>query len=202
MSPTTTGPRILVFSGSARTGSHNTRLAELARRALAAAGARPHPVNLREFALPLYDGDIQAAQGIPDAAHRFAELLREHDGVVIVSPEYNYSMPGTVKNLIDWVSRIKPWPTIGVNGLLMSASPSAVGGHRGLIALRVPLEGIGARLHPDMFTLAFADKAYGDDGELADAGSRDRLRRLVSDFLDVVAATVHYRRSRELVTEG
>lgn len=192
--------KILIFAGSARTDSHNARLAALARRVFDAAGATTRLVNLRDFPLPLYDGDLQAERGVPEAAHRFAELLREYDGVVIVSPEYNYSVPGTVKNLIDWVSRIKPWPTIGVNGLLMSASTSAVGGHRGLIALRVPLEGIGARLHPDMFALAFADAAYDADGDLADAGSRDRLRRVVADFLDVVSATVHYRLSRESLT--
>jgi len=186
--------RILVIAGSVRTGSHNAALAALAARRIEAAGGEARLTSLADFPVPLYDGDLQAEHGVPDGAHHLAALLAEYDGVVIVSPEYNYSMPGNLKNLIDWLSRIKPWPTVGVNGMLMSASPGAVGGHRGLIALRVPLEGLGARLHPDMFCLANADQAFTADGDLADEALGSRLDGMLGGFLDVVEATTHYRR--------
>lgn len=189
MSPTTRDLRILVFAASGRTGSHNARLAAAAERALTRADVDTTAVNLRDFSVPPYDADLQAAEGVPAAAHRLAGLLREHDGFVLASPEYNYSMPGNLKNLIDWVSRIKPWATIGVNGLLMAASTGAVGGHRGLLALRVPLEGMGARLYPQMFTLAHAEGAFDEDGDLTDPATEARLDELVAQFLTVVAAT-------------
>lgn len=186
--------RVLVIAGSVRTGSYNAALAALAARRIEAAGAEARLTSLADFPVPLYDGDLQAESGVPDSAHRLAALLAEYDGVVIVSPEYNYSMPGNLKNLIDWLSRIKPWPTIGVNGMLMSASPGAVGGHRGLIALRVPLEGLGTRLYPDMFCLANADAAFTADGDLAEESPSARLDGMLGGFLDVVEATTRYRR--------
>lgn len=185
--------RVHVLSASARTGSHNTALAALAARRIEAAGAHVRSTNIRDFEVPLYDGDVQAERGVPDGARRLAGMLASYDATVIVSPEYNYSMPGNLKNLIDWVSRIKPWPTIGVQALLMSASPGPVGGHRGLIALRVPLEGLGARLHSDMFWLAGADRAFAADGGLADPGQDARLSGVIGGFLDVVAAVKDYR---------
>ncbi|MEV0645617.1 NAD(P)H-dependent oxidoreductase [Phytomonospora sp. NPDC050363] len=186
--------RLLVLAASTRTGSYNAALAEFAARRIAATGADVTRTTLADFPVPLYDGDLQEEQGVPAGAHELAARIGDHDGVVIVSPEYNYSMPGNLKNLIDWVSRIKPWPTTGVNGLLMSASPGPVGGHRGLIALRVPLEGIGARLHPDMFSLAAADRAFTPEGDLADSALSARLDATVEAFLHVVEATKHYRR--------
>ncbi|GIG68573.1 NADPH-dependent FMN reductase [Phytomonospora endophytica] len=186
--------RILVIAGSTRTGSLNAALADLAVRRIEATGAAVRPTSLADYPVPVFDGDLLEAQGVPEGAHHLARLLGEHDGVVIVSPEYNYSMPGNLKNLIDWLSRIKPWPTIGVNGMLMSASPGAVGGHRGLISLRVPLEGLGARLHPDMFCLAHADRAFTTDGDLADEALAARFDGAIGGFLDVVEATTHYRR--------
>ncbi|MCC3764697.1 NAD(P)H-dependent oxidoreductase [Glycomyces sp. TRM65418] len=185
--------RLLVLCASTRTGSLNRRLAQATADRLAAAGAEAHLADLDDYPVPLYRGDLEATEGVPDGARRLAADLARHDGVVIVSPEYNYSMPGALKNLLDWVSRIKPWPTKGVDGLLMSASTGAVGGHRGLIALRVPLEGNGMRLHPTMFTLAEAGDAFDADGRLADPAQRDRLGLLLKDFLTTVEAAVHYR---------
>lgn len=189
--------RLLVLCASTRTNSLNRRLALAAADRLAAVGAESRLVDLDDYPVPLYRGDLEAADGVPEGAYSLAADLARYDGIVIVSPEYNYSMPGTLKNLLDWVSRIKPWPTSGVNGLLMSASPGAVGGHRGLIALRVPLEGNGMRLHPAMFALARAGGAFGPDGRIADAAERDRLDTVLRDFLATVEATVHYRSSNQ-----
>ena len=185
--------RVHVLSASARTGSYNAALAALAARRITATGAHVRSTNLRDFEVPPYDGDLQAERGVPAGARRLAEMLTSYDATVIASPEYNYSMPGNLKNLVDWVSRIKPWPTTGVHGLLMSASPGPVGGHRGLIALRVPLEGLGMRLHSDMFWLAGADRAFDTGGGLADPGQDARLSAVIGGFLEVVAAVKAHR---------
>ena len=96
---------------------------------------------------------------------------------MIASPEYNASMPGVLKNAIDWVSRFRPQPFNELHGLLMSASPSMVGGNRGLWALRVPFEHLGARIYPDMFSLAQAHKAFDGDGRLADEALGTRFEQ-------------------------
>ena len=97
---------------------------------------------------------------------------------MIASPEYNASMPGVLKNVIDWVSRFRPQPFNGRQGLLLSASPSMAGGNRGLWALRIPLEHLGARVYPDMFSLAQAHEAFDAEGRIANescsSGSRGR----------------------------
>ena len=111
---------------------------------------------------------------------------------VIASPEYNASMPGVLKNTIDWVSRIKPQPFNGRQGLLLSASPSMAGGNRGLWALRVPLEHLGARIYPDMFSLAQAHQALGEDGRIASAALQKRFEDTIECFLDLVEAARHY----------
>jgi NAD(P)H-dependent FMN reductase len=105
------------------------------------------------------------------------------DGLIIASPEYNYSMPGTLKNAIDWVSRMKPMPLRGKHGLLLAASSTVAGGIRGLWALRVPLEGLGVTLYPDMFALAQATQALDERGELRDPELRERLEKMVTGYL-------------------
>lgn len=101
-------------------------------------------------------------------------------------------MPGVLKNTIDWVSRYHPQPFNGKQALLLSASPSMCGGNRGLWALRIPLEHLGARIYPDMFSLAQAHQAFDANGELADHSLRERLRRTIGAFLDLVEAAKHY----------
>src|SRR5205085_4260862 len=100
------------------------------------------------------------AEGMPAGATELQRRLVAADAFIIASPEYNASMPGILKNLIDWTSRFRPQPFDGRQGLLMSASPSLAGGNRGLWALRVPLEHLGARIYPDMFSLSMAHKAF------------------------------------------
>lgn len=191
--------RILVLSASARTGSLNSRLAESAARVAERAGARVNRANLRDYEVPLYNLDDQQRDGVPEGAERLGEALRSADGFIIASPEYNYSMPGNLKNLIDWVSRIKPWPFTGVHGLLLSASPGGFGGYRGLSSLRVPLEALGSRMYPEMFALAGAgEHSFGGESELTDPDTARRLSTTVSGFLDATEAAVHYPRLRAL----
>jgi len=125
-----------------------------------------------------------------------AQALREHleaaDGFVIASPEYSASMPGVLKNAIDWVPRARPQPFNERHGLLMSASSSMVDGNRGLWSLRVPLEHLGARVYPDMFSLAQAHKALDAAGGIADEALRERFDDAIAKFPDLVWASTHY----------
>ena len=146
---------------------------------------------LRDFDVPLYDGDVETAEGIPAGAQELRRRLLASDAFIISSPEYNGSMPGTIKNLIDWTSRFRPQPFDGRHGLLLSASPSLAGGNRGLWALRMPLEHLGARIFPDMFSLAMAHKAFAGD-ELADAALRARFEKNLQAFLSLAEAAKHY----------
>ncbi|HVP28700.1 MAG TPA: NAD(P)H-dependent oxidoreductase [Myxococcota bacterium] len=180
--------QLVAIPGALRTASTNRKLLRLAVRHAEGAGAKVETVDLRELALPLYDGDVEAASGVPEAAKAFAAKLSAADGFLIASPEYNFSVPAALKNLIDWTSRLRGQPWRGKPGLLMSASLSLVGGNRGLWHLRVPLEVLGAQLHPDMFSLAKSHEAFDDAGELVDASLAKRLAAAVDDFLRIARA--------------
>lgn len=184
--------KILVFSASLRADSLNTRLARLAADAVARHGSTVDLASMRDFDAPSYDGDLEASDGMPPGAQALRERLEAADGFVIASPEYNASMPGVLKNAIDWVSRARPQPFNERHGLLMSASPSMVGGNRGLWALRVPLEHLGARIYPDMFSLAQAHHSLDDTGAIADDALRRRFDDTIAKFLDLVEASTHY----------
>jgi chromate reductase, NAD(P)H dehydrogenase (quinone) len=159
---------VLVFAASLRGDSLNRQLASLAARVAQREGAQVDVAAMQDFDVPSYDGDVEKAGGIPKGAEELRRRLAACDAFIIASPEYNASMPGVLKNLIDWTSRFRPQPFDGKQGLLMSASPSMVGGNRGLWAVRVPLEHLGARIYPDMFSLAQAHKALAG-GEIAGA---------------------------------
>lgn len=166
-------------------------MAGLASRMAREFGASVDFASMRDFDVPLYDGDIDTAHGIPAGAKALRDRLVASDAFIISSPEYNASMPGTIKNLIDWTSRFRPQPFDGKHGLLMSASPSLAGGNRGLWALRMPLEHLGARIFPDMFSLAMAHKAFvGDD--IADEALRVRFGKNLHAFLSLAEAAKNY----------
>jgi NAD(P)H-dependent FMN reductase len=181
-----------VFAASLRGGSLNQRLADLAADAIEGNGADVDRATMSEFAAPSYDLDVQTRDGFPAAIEEFRDRIRASDGFVIASPEYNASMPGMLKNSIDWVSRFSPQPFNERHGLLMSASPSMVGGNRGLWALRVPFEHLGARMYPDMFSLAQAHQAFDGDGRIANDQLRERFEHNITGFIDLVEASKHY----------
>src|SRR5580693_901770 len=184
--------RFLVFSASLRRDSLNTRLAELAAAAIEAGGGDVDVAAMRDFDAPSYDQDVQREDGFPPGADEFRRRLEACQGFVVAAPEYNASMPGALKNAIDWVSRFAPQPFNERHGLLLSASPSMIGGNRGLWALRVPLEHLGARVYPDMFSLAQAHRAFGPEGKLADAELQARFDSNIINFLNLVEAAKHY----------
>ena len=183
--------KVLVLGASLRAESLNRKLAALAARMAEQHGATVDQASMRDFDVPLYDGDAEKAQGIPKGADEFKRRLLDCDAFIIASPEYNGSMPGVIKNLIDWTSRFRPQPFDGKQGLLMSASPSMSGGNRGLWALRMPFEHLGARIYPDMFSLAQAHKVLVD-GDLADAALRARFEKSLQAFLSLAEAARHY----------
>ncbi len=178
-------PKLLAFAASLRRGSWNRKLIQLAADLARQAGAEVDLADFREFDMPLFDGDLQAASGIPAGAQELARRVGAVDGVMIASPEYNYSLPGTLKNAIDWVSRMRPMPLRGKSGFLLAASNGQIGGIRGLWQLRIPLEGLGVMLYPDMFALPWADKAFGPDGRLMESERQDRLAAMVKAYLEM-----------------
>ncbi len=146
---------------------------------------------MSDFDAPSFDQDAQTESGLPAGALEFQRRLEANDALVIASPEYNASMPGVLKNAIDWVSRLRPQPFNERHCLLMSASPSMVGGNRGLWALRVPLEHLGARVYPDMFSLAQAHLALDDQG-IASESLRSRFEANIVNFMAQAEASKHY----------
>jgi chromate reductase, NAD(P)H dehydrogenase (quinone) len=184
-------PRILALSGSARKASFNERLINLAAQATREAGAEVTVVDWREFPLPLYDGDTEAEHGLPEAAVRLKQLFIQHQGLLIAAPEYNSSITPLLKNAIDWVSRSVPGEAslaayTGKVATLLSASPGALGGLRGLVHLRSILGNIGVIVLPGQLSVSKANEAFHDDGTLRDAVQHARLSQLASGLVAMV----------------
>src|SRR5437899_599203 len=181
----------LVFSASLRAESLNTTLAKLAARSIEKHRGTVDLAEMKAFDSPSYSPDAQAV-AFPAGATELRRRLEANDGFVVVSPEYNGSMPGLLKNVIDWVSRFRPQPFNGKDALLLSASPSMAGGNRGLWALRMPLEHLGARVYPDMFSLAQAHQAFDLRGRIADAKLQQWFETNIKCFMDLVEAATHF----------
>lgn len=180
--------KLLAFSTSLRAGSFNHKLIELAARIARRDGAEVDLADFHEFDMPLYDADANREEGLPTGALALERRIMHADALLVATPEYNYSMSGVFKNAIDWVSRARPMPWRGKSIYLMSASPSAMGGIRGLWQTRVPLEGCGALVFPDMFALPHADKAFDENGNLKDTESAKRLEVELLGFLRMAEA--------------
>jgi NAD(P)H-dependent FMN reductase len=180
--------RVLAFAASLRSASLNRKLIELAARIAREEGADVDLADFHEFDMPIFDGDLQQREGLPPGAQGLVRRLERVDAVLIASPEYNYSIPGGLKNAIDWVSRARPMPWRGRSIYLLSASPSPMGGIRGLWQTRIPLEGCGALVFPDMFALANANEAFDAQGGLRDPAMADRLHRELTGFLRLAEA--------------
>lgn len=179
--------KILAFAASLRKESLNRKLIELAADVARGHGAEVDLAEFSEFDMPLYNGDIDGEEK-PAGAAELKRRIEGADSIMIASPEYNFSMPGTLKNAIDWVSRYRPMPTRGKTGMLLAASTGLVGGIRGLWQLRIPLEGIGITLHPDMFALASAGKAFAEDGTLLDEKLHERLDATIAAYVAMATA--------------
>lgn len=180
--------KIMLMAASLRKDSVNKKLIHLVDNLLKQQGIACDLADMAEFDMPLYDGDLQDREGIPAGAKQFIARMHAADGLIIASPEYNFSIPGTLKNLIDWVSRAQPMPWTKQNIALMSASPSLVGGNRGLWHTRVPLEACGANVYSDMFSLSSAYSAFNENGQFVDAKLQERLNNTLVGFVHFAKA--------------
>jgi chromate reductase len=180
--------RLLAFAASLRQASLNRRLIQAAAGLARGAGAAVDLADFSEFDMPLFNADIQEREGLPPGTRELHRRLERVDGLLLASPEYNSSMPGTLKNAIDWVSRIRPVPLRGKSAFLMAASSGRIGGVRGLWQLRIPLEALGVLVYPDMFTLPHGAEAFDAGGTLKDAPTRERLEKQVTGYLRIAAA--------------
>lgn len=180
--------KILAFAASLRRDSYNKKLVRLAAELARRAGAQIDLADFREFEMPIFDGDLNAEVGLPPGAAELKRRVESADALLIASPEYNYSIGGPLKNAIDWVSRARPMPWKGKTIYLLAASPSPIGGIRGLWQTRIPLEGCGSIVFPEMFALSHADKAFNEEGRLVDPALRERLEREVLGFVRLAEA--------------
>ena len=182
--------KILVIPGSLRTGSLNARLAAAAAYQFAQAGADVTRISLADFPLPIYDGDLQARSGVPKNAVNLKRLIGAHHGGLIVTPEYNSSVPALVKNTIDWVSRVQDaHETRGQvfrerAFAIAAASENRLGGTRSLAALRLILSACHAIVIPNQLALSFASDAYDDMDRLKHPADIDALGALVRQLIE------------------
>lgn len=183
--------KILVIPGSLRTGSLNARLAAVAAHELAQSGAEITRISLADFPLPIYDGDLQAKSGVPKHAVNLKRMIAAHHGILIVTPEYNSSVPALVKNTLDWVSRVQdPHEARGQVFrdrvfAIASASGGRLGGARALAALRLILAACHAQVIPNQLALSFADDAYDEMDRLKNAADAEALKALARQLIDI-----------------
>jgi chromate reductase, NAD(P)H dehydrogenase (quinone) len=183
--------KILVIPGSLRTGSHNARLAAAAAYEFAQVGADVTRLSLGDFPLPIYDGDLQAQSGVPKNAVDLKRMITAHHGVLLVTPEYNSSVPPLLKNTIDWITRVQD--TNETRGqvfrerpfAIASASESRLGGTGALAALRLILVACQATVVPSQLALSFADQAYDEMDKLKFPADIEALKALVRQLIDV-----------------
>jgi NAD(P)H-dependent FMN reductase len=183
--------KILVIPGSLRTGSLNARLAAAAAYEFAQAGAEVTRISLADFPLPIYDGDLQTKSGVPKNAINLKRMIGAHHGVLIVTPEYNSSVPPLVKNTIDWVSRVQDAHEVRGQVFrerpvgIAAASEGRLGGTRSLAALRLILTACRALIVPNQLALSFASEAYDDMDRLKHPADVEALNALVRQLIDV-----------------
>ena len=181
--------RLLFFAGSAREGSHNKKLARLGRHIAEANGIEAVFADLADYHMPIYHGDLETNEGVPERARAFKALLGEFDGVFIATPEYNASIPALLKNTLDWVSRVKDEPDVFKSRVfaVSGASPGYYGGMRSLLTLRQILEvGLGATVIPQQMALPRAMHAFEEDGSLNDQ-AQQKLFASVIEALAIAA---------------
>jgi chromate reductase, NAD(P)H dehydrogenase (quinone) len=178
--------RLLFLAGSVRDGSYNKTLARLGQHIASANGIESVFVDLKDYPMPLYDGDLETREGAPRQAREFKALLEEYQGVFIASPEYNSSVTPLLKNTLDWVTRVRAKGETGLEVYrtrvfaISGASPGYYGGMRSLLHLRQILEvGIGATVIPQQLALPRAGDAFDADGSLKDKGQQDMLKGVV-----------------------
>lgn len=183
--------RIVTFAGSIRTGSYSASLAALAAKELALLNAEPILLSLADYPMPIYDGDLEAEEGVPVAARQLREQLAGADGVFVVTPEYNAAVPPLLKNAIDWVSRVKAEGRDAFKGpvyAIGSTSPGGLGGYRASMMLRqILMLGLNTLVLPEQMMVASASRAFDETGGLKEERSQGQLRAVLTTLIDQAA---------------
>lgn len=184
--------KILVLAGSTRTAAFSKQLARAACRIAEAADHTATFADLRDFAMPLYDGDLEQASGLPEGAVRLRAAILAHEAVLVVTPEYNASLPAVLKNALDWTSRpyaaepaVSAWK--GKVAAMLASSPGALGGLRALVHLRQVLMNLGVLVLTEQFALGNASSAFAADGALVDAKQATSVRGIVERLTQVAS---------------
>ncbi|MGA9380566.1 MAG: NAD(P)H-dependent oxidoreductase [Phormidium sp.] len=185
-------PKLLAFAGSIRKDSYNKKLVQVAANGARSVGAEVTYIDLRDFSMPLFDEDLEKEEGMPESALKFKELMIAHDGLLIACPEYNSSITPVLKNAIDWASRPgenEPPLAAFVDKVaaIMSASPGALGGLRGLVTVRSILGNIKVIVLPDQIAVPKAYEAFNPDGSLKDPKQQESVEKLGANVANVVA---------------
>ena len=187
----TSVPKILAFAGSTRVGSFNKKLVKIAAASARAAGADVTELDLRDLPMPLYDGDLEAKEGMPPNAQKFKAFMLAHQGLLLSSPEYNSGISGVLKNAIDWASRSAPGEAplacfVGKVAALMSASPGALGGLRGLVHVRSIFGNIHVLVLPDQVSVPRAHEAFSPEGTLKEPKQQASIEQLGRDLATIL----------------
>jgi chromate reductase len=185
-------PKILAFAGATRAQSWNKKLIRVAAESARGAGGEVTLIDLRDLPMPLYDGDLEAADGLPANARTLKQMMVEHHGFLLSCPEYNSSITAVLKNAIDWVSRPQPneppAPAFrGKAAALLAASPGNLGGIRGLFAVRQILSVLGTLVLPTQFGLARAAEAFDPDGRLKDPAQQKSVDAVARELVSLLS---------------
>jgi NAD(P)H-dependent FMN reductase len=184
--------RILGFAGSARRDSFNKLLVQVALRGAGQADAEVDFVDLRDYPLPVYDGDSETEHGLPKNVEKLRSHFQSAQGLLIASPEYNGFLSPMLKNTLDWISRsADASPDLsafqGKTAAVMSASPGPLGGLRGLRGLRELLTNLGITVLPNQLTIRGAFKAFDDQGSFVDDAQAARVEDLGGELARATA---------------
>lgn len=182
--------RIIAFAGSTRKNSFNKKILKTAIYGAREAGALVTTIDLRDYIMPLYDGDLEEKNGLPDNAKKLKDLFKNHHALLLALPEYNSSMSGVFKNTIDWISRKEKGEVelecfVGKVAALISASPGGLGGLRGLAHARSMLENIHVIVMPDQVCVSRAHEALDEDGNLKDEKLKKSIEKIGSNLVDL-----------------
>lgn len=187
-------PKILAFAGSLRADSYNKKLVKIAAKGADAAGAQVTYLDLRDYPLPVFDEDLEKADGMPANGRKIKDIMMAHDGWLLSCPEYNSSITAALKNTIDWASRKEEGETplqcfAGKAVCLMAASPGALGGLRGLVVVRMLLSNINMIVLPNQIAIPQAMNVFGTDGVLTDEKKHGDVTKLGESLANFLAKT-------------
>jgi chromate reductase, NAD(P)H dehydrogenase (quinone) len=179
--------KILTFAGSLRKDSFNKRISRFACNYIDSQKlAEIKYMDLQPLQIPVYDGDLEVASGLPEGVQKICAEIESAQALIISTPEYNGSIPGVLKNTIDWISRQKPQPLARKHILLVAASPGALGGIRSLWHTRQPFEVLGCHVYPEMLSFPKVHELTTSENSITDEKVRTHFERLLKDFTTFV----------------